>query len=92
MNEGDVIIIDKCPACGGRHALSGQDQIDYICMGSPNKSKKLWQNMEGSALTATDGTNSRFDTKTDERRDTTIIGFTPDKEKGRMYRDSDKNY
>ena len=91
VNEMDVIIIDPCPACGGRHALSGQDQGDYICSGAPNKEKKLWTNMEGSALTI-DGTDSRFDTKTDERRDTTIIDFTPDKEKGRMYHDSDYNY
>jgi hypothetical protein len=30
VNEDDTIVIENCPACGGRHALSGHDQIDYI--------------------------------------------------------------
>ena len=91
VNEEDIIVIDNCPACGGRHAISGHDQGDFVCTGSFEKPKKKWNNMTGSALTSDEGAMSRFNTKVDERRDTTIVGYTPSKEKGRMYKDSDYN-
>lgn len=97
MNENDIIVI-KCPACSGYHAISGHDQIDYICQGSavvrPTQ-KKMYQDIpdaDGSKLTEDDWNNRRFDTKIDERRETTVIGAEISKERGRIYKDSEDTW
>ena len=88
LNPNDVNIIDPCPACGGRHVYSGNDQHEYICKGSFTKEKKMYHNQLKNNLTDSDW-NMQRTTAEDERRETTIQGFTPNKQKGRIYKDSD---
>jgi hypothetical protein len=49
-------------------------------------------NADGSALSQEGWNNRKFDTKIDERRETTIVDFEPDKERGRINKNSDDHW
>lgn len=65
-------MIYPCPACGGRHYVSDDDLVDFVCSGG-GKPREKFRRMTDVSPTGADWNTNHFDTRVTERRDVTII-------------------